>query len=131
MARKSSEPIVPERMPNGQFAKGHPYCGRSELLSLQLEKRRHILATTTPAQAMEVMESLRRQALFGGKGAAAAAAVWLAYAVGKPEALMPEKDAAQTFDVINLNKPAAELTPEQRRQRLAYLLSEQAKETKQ
>ncbi len=124
----TAEPIVAERMPNGQFAVGHQYCGRSELMALQLEKRRHILRATTPEEAMEVMKSLHLQALLGGKGAPAAAAVWLSYAVGRPETIMDPKDAQTTFDVQNLNKPAAELTPEQRRQRLQLLLAQQAAE---
>jgi hypothetical protein len=120
----SRKPAIPIRVPNGRFAPGHPYIGRSDLHSLQLAKRRAILEAVSVEDALAVVEAMRREALDGNVHAAA---VFLSYAVGKPESLMPEKDAERTFDVINLNKPAAELTPEQRRQRLAFLMSQQEK----
>lgn len=118
--------LTPERMPDGRFATGHAYFGPSDLQSLQVTKRRAILKATTVEDALEVIAAMKQAALDGNTQAAA---VYLAYAVGKPESIDP-KQAGQTFDVQNLNKPASDLSPEQRRARLAYLLAEQAREAK-
>lgn len=120
------EPQREVRDTSGKFVPGHPFFGHNELARQQLAKRTAIVNATTAEEALEVMEALRQQALEGGKGAAQAAAVWLTYAVGKPEAAMPPDEAMKTFDVQNLNKPYADLSPDQRRARIAYLLARKA-----
>lgn len=122
----SSREVTAERLPNGTFAPGHVYVGRSDLHALQLAKRRAILEATTTEQAVGVIEAMRREAM---EGSVPAAAVFLSYVVGRPESIEP-KDAAAHFDAHNLNKSAADLTPEQRRSRLQFLLAEQAKGSK-
>lgn len=107
-----------------RFQPGHPYVGKSDLHSLQVTKRRAILNATTPEETLQVIRAMHREACDGNTQAAA---VYLAYAVGKPESIDP-KEAGQTFDVQNLNKPAVDLSPEQRQARLAYLLAEKAKD---
>jgi hypothetical protein len=125
-----ADTIVPERVSRdeaGRFLPGHPFFGHNELARKQLAKRTAIIDATTAEQALEVMEALRARALSMQKGAAQAAAVWLQYAVGAPDKILNKDDAAKTFDVVNLNKPPSELTAEQRRARLQFLMAEQAK----
>lgn len=116
--------VTAERMTDGRFAPGHSYYGPTDIQALHLNKRRAILKATTVEEALEVIEAMKRAAL---EGNTQAAAVYLAYAVGKPESIDP-KEAGKQFDVQNLNKSAADLTPEQRRARLAYLMDQKAKE---
>lgn len=127
---KKTEPIdgvviKPQRSATGQWLPGHVPTG--DFHAMVARKRRAILEATSEADALDVMDALRSEAMHGN---VAAATVWLAYAVGKPESSADPKNTAQQFDAINLARPASELTADQRRARLAFLLAEKANETK-
>lgn len=121
MADTTAEVI---RNTDGRFVMGHKYVGGS-MLAAERNRRIDLVArATTDDEVLAVWNRIKADAM---DGSVPDKQMFLAYLLGKPDAMDP-KEAVRQYDAINLNKPASELTMEQIAQRRAFLMAQEAQE---
>lgn len=112
------------RSDNGRFVPGHKYVGGHALAAERNRRIAMIAEATDDEQVKRIWQKVLDDA---EDGSVPDKQIALAYLLGKPDSQVDPKEAGKLYDAINLNRAPSELTAEQRRARLNFLITEQAK----